>query len=75
MNKTIVFIVFIGAVSILSGYAYLAVAFWKRRKKREYRKLIQQKMEILAKLREEIEPTKLWVNVFQPNFGQSEVQP
>lgn len=69
------FIVSMGTVSILAGYTYLAVAFWKRRKKREYRKLIEQKMEILAKLREEIDTPKSWVNVFQPNFERSEVQP
>ncbi len=74
MNSTIIFIASLGLVCIVAGYSYLGIAFWQRRRLRKYRKLIQQKMEILAKLREEMDTPKSWVNVFQPNFEKQEVQ-
>ncbi len=44
-------------------------------KKRKYRNDIRERMNILRELKAELEPEKpLLSTVFEPNFGQSEVQ-
>ncbi len=48
----------------------------RRKRNQEYNRDIEKRMEILKQLQQECPEREVpFVNVFEPNFGQQEVQP